>query len=148
MHMSCRPEAQEQKLRTVCEALGLQHCMRLLDIGCGWGSLAKFAAQNFGVVVGITISEEQYRFARDSCAGLPVTILLRDHREVSGKFDRLASLGMFEHVGRRNYKHFLSVAHDLLEPNGLFYLSGSLESDHYDDPWFLKHMFPNSHIAS
>jgi cyclopropane-fatty-acyl-phospholipid synthase len=144
-------EAQEQKLRIVCEALGLQPGMRLLDIGCGWGSLAKFAAQNFGaVVVGVTISEEQCGFARDSCAGLPVTILLRDYRDVSGKFDRLASLGMFEHVGERNYKLFFSLAHEFLEPTGLFYLStiGSFQSNHYDDPWFLKHIFPNSHIPS
>jgi cyclopropane-fatty-acyl-phospholipid synthase len=144
-------EAQEQKLRIVCEALGLQPGMRLLDIGCGWGSLVKFATQNFGAVaVGVTISEEQCRFARDSCAGLPVTILLSDYRDIGGKYDRVASLGMFEHVGQKNYKLFFSLAHDLLEPGGLFYLStiGSFESNHYDDPWFLKHIFPNSHIPS
>jgi cyclopropane-fatty-acyl-phospholipid synthase len=144
-------EAQEQKLRIVCEALGLRPGMRLLDIGCGWGSLAKFAAQEFGaVVVGVTISAEQCRFARASCAGLPVTILLRDYRNASGKYDRITSLGMFEHVGQKNYKLFFSLAHDLLKPSGLFYLStiGSFESNHYDDPWLLKHIFPNSHIPS
>src|SRR5262249_28026149 len=118
-HASTLDEAQEEKLHTVCEILALQPGMRLLDIGCGWGSLAKFAAEKYGVsVVGITISSEQCDLARHSCAGLPVEILLQDYRDLSGRFDRIASLGMFEHVGRKNYKSFFKIAHQALKPNG------------------------------
>src|SRR5262249_27596117 len=89
-------QAQEEKLRIVCEAIGLQRGMRLLDIGCGWGGLAKFAAEEYGSsVVGVTISDRQANLAREKCAGLPVSILLLDYRDIRGVFDRIVSLGMF-----------------------------------------------------
>lgn len=144
-------QAQEKKLRAVCEAIALQPGMRLLDIGCGWGGLAKFAAEEYGAsVVGVTISERQVELARDRCAGLPVSILLLDYRDIRGKFDRIVSLGMIEHVGKRNYRRYFEVARRAVRSNGLFYLStvGSCGPVHCDDPWMLKHIFPNSHIPS
>lgn len=144
-------EAQEQKLDFVCRKLGLEPGMTLLDIGCGWGSLAKFAAQKYGAkVVGITISQEQAQLAREMCEGLPIEIRLLDYRDVRRSFDRIASLGMFEHVGYKNYRKFFEVAHSCLRPGGLLYLSsiGSNTSIHATDPWFDKYIFPNSYLPS
>lgn len=150
-HATTLDRAQEEKLHVVCETLALEPGMRLLDIGCGWGSLAKFAATNYGVsVVGVTISREQLELARRRCEGLPIELALMDYRDVRGRFDRIASLGMFEHVGVKNYRRYFETARGLLHSDGLFYLStiGSLGALHEDDPWLLKHIFPNSHIPS
>jgi cyclopropane-fatty-acyl-phospholipid synthase len=150
-HAASLDEAQEQKLDFVCRKLGLEPGMKLLDIGCGWGSLAKFAAQKYGVkVVGITLSREQVQLAREMCEGLPIEIRLQDYRDIHGTFDRVASLGMFEHVGYKNYKRFLETAHHCLRPGGFFYLStiGSNYSIHATDPWFDKYIFPNSYLPS
>ena len=93
-------EAQEAKLRMICEKLQLQPGMRLLDIGCGWGGLSAYAAKHYGVsVVGVTISAEQQKLAQARCAGLDVQILLQDYRDLHQQFDRIVSVGMFEHVG-------------------------------------------------
>jgi len=96
--------------------LGLKPGMRLLDIGCGWGALGKYAAQNYGVeVVGITISKQQAELAKQLCQGLPVEIKLQDYRNITGTFDRIASLGMFEHVGYLNYRTFMQTVKNLLK---------------------------------
>lgn len=93
-------QAQQAKLRMICEKLQLKPGMTLLDIGCGWGGLAQFAAQNYGVAVhGVTISAEQQKLAQARCAGLDVEILLQDYRDLDRQFDRIVSVGMFEHVG-------------------------------------------------
>ena len=93
-------QAQQAKLRMICEKLQLKPGMTLLDIGCGWGGLAQFAAQNYGVSVhGVTISAEQQKLAQARCAGLDVEILLQDYRDLDRQFDRIVSVGMFEHVG-------------------------------------------------
>jgi cyclopropane-fatty-acyl-phospholipid synthase len=93
-------EAQESKMALICRKLQLQPGMRLLDIGCGWGGLAAFAAERYGVeVTGITVSQEQVNVARQRCAGLPVTIELKDYRQLNATFDRIVSVGMFEHAG-------------------------------------------------
>jgi cyclopropane-fatty-acyl-phospholipid synthase len=144
-------EAQEAKLALVCEKLALEPGMRVLDIGCGWGDAARFAAERHGVqVVGVTVSTEQVREARERCAGLPVEIRLEDYRAISGRFDRIFSLGMFEHVGPRNYRRFMEVVRDLLVPDGLALLHtiGSLESATASDPWITRYIFPNSKIPS
>ena len=144
-------EAQEAKLDFVCCKLALQPKMTLLDIGCGWGGLAKFAAEKYRVkVVGITLSREQMQLAQHMCEGLPVEIRLQDYRDVDGTFDRVASLGMFEHVGYKNYGTFFQVAHRVLRPGGLFFLStiGANHSVHTTDPWIDKYIFPNSHLPS
>jgi cyclopropane-fatty-acyl-phospholipid synthase len=144
-------EAQEAKLDLVCRKLGLKPGMRVLDIGCGWGGAAQFAAERYGVsVTGVTISKNQAATARERCKGLPVTIQLQDYRSVSGKFDRIYSLGMFEHVGVRNYRTYFETARRLLAPDGLFLLHtiGRNLSRTTNDPWIEKHIFPNSMLPS
>ena len=144
-------QAQEHKLDLVCRKLGLERGMRVLDIGCGWGGAAQFAVERYGVsVTGITVSENQAAAARERCRGLPVEILLQDYRSLQGKFDRIFSLGMFEHVGVRNYRTYLNKVRELLAPDGLFLLHtiGSNVSDTTADPWIDKYIFPNSMLPS
>jgi len=143
--------AQEAKLDLVCRKLGLEPGMRVLDIGCGWGGAAQFAAERYGVsVVGVTVSQHQAAAAMQRCAGLPVEILLQDYRSLDRKFDRIYSLGMFEHVGFRNYKKYFAKVRELLVPNGLFLLHtiGSNVSHKANDPWIERYIFPNSLIPS
>ncbi|MCS6947204.1 MAG: cyclopropane fatty acyl phospholipid synthase [Steroidobacteraceae bacterium] len=144
-------EAQEHKLDLVCRKLGLQPGMRVLDIGCGWGGAAQFAAERYGVeVTGITISKRQAEAARERCRGLPVTILLEDYRATTGRFDRIFSIGMFEHVGARNYRTYFRQVRRLLAPDGLFLLHtiGNNRSVLTTDPWIDQYIFPNSMIPS
>lgn len=144
-------KAQEDKLRLTCEKLYLKPGMTLLDIGCGWGELAKFAAKNYGVkVVGITISKEQCEFARKLCEGLPVEIRMQDYRDVDQKFDRLVSLGMFEHVGYLNYRSYMQTAFNCLNDDGLFLLHtiGDNVSEISVNEWTEKYIFPNSMLPS
>ncbi|MFQ5667654.1 MAG: cyclopropane fatty acyl phospholipid synthase [Candidatus Binatia bacterium] len=144
-------EAQVAKLDLVCRTLGLQPGMRVLDVGCGWGGTAKFAAERYGVdVVGITVSEEQVRFGRQLCQGLPVEILLQDYRDVQGTFDRILSLGMFEHVGCKNYATFMRIVRRHLTDDGLFLLRsiGGNRSVAATDPWIGRYIFPNSMLPS
>ena len=144
-------QAQERKLDLVCRKLQLQPGMRVLDIGCGWGGAAQFAAERYGVqVVGCTISHQQAEVARQRCAGLPVQILLTDYRNLQGRFDRIFSIGMFEHVGRRNYRGFMQQVRSMLAPDGLFLLHtiGSNRSRVTTDPWIGKYIFPNSMLPS
>jgi cyclopropane-fatty-acyl-phospholipid synthase len=143
--------AQERKLEMCARKLYLQPGMRVLDIGCGWGGTAQYLAERHGVeVVGITVSEEQARLAREICAGLPVDIRLQDYREVEGRFDRVISIGMFEHVGHRNYGIFMGTVHRVLEPGGLCLLHtiGTHRSQFRTDPWIAKYIFPNSMAPS
>ncbi|MEN8184477.1 MAG: class I SAM-dependent methyltransferase, partial [Myxococcota bacterium] len=118
--------------------LDLKPRMRLLDIGCGWGGTAKFLAERYQVyVVGITVSEVQARAARERCSGLPVTVRVQDYREVRGRFDCVLSIGMFEHVGYKNYRQFIEVVHALLRPGGLLLLHtiGRNRSTTHLEPW-------------
>lgn len=143
--------AQEAKLDLVCRKLGLQPGMRVLDIGCGWGSFARFAAERYGATVtGVTISQEQARLAREYCQGLPVEIRLEDYRQTRGQFDRIASLGMFEHVGHKNHARYMRGVRRLLVPDGLFLLHTIGRNDRGSgvDPWVTRHIFPNSEIPS
>ncbi|PNU34017.1 cyclopropane fatty acyl phospholipid synthase [Serratia marcescens] len=144
-------EAQEAKLRMICEKLQLQPGMRLLDIGCGWGGLSAYAAKNYGVsVVGVTISAEQQKLAQARCAGLDVQILLQDYRDLHQQFDRIVSVGMFEHVGPKNYRTYFDVVERNLAPHGLFLLHtiGSNKTDMNVDPWINKYIFPNGCLPS
>ena len=139
-------EAQEHKLDLVCRKLNLQKGQRVLDIGCGWGSFAKFAAERYGVhVTGLTISKEQAALAREMTKGLPVEILFQDYRDVQGTFDHIVSLGMFEHVGHKNYRTYMEVAAKHLKDDGLFLLHtiGGNRSGIDADPWIDKCIFPN-----
>ncbi len=144
-------EAQEAKLDLVCRKLGLEPGMRVLDIGCGWGGTAKFAAERFGVeVVGITVSKEQVKLAREMCRGHPVEIRLQDYREVDEIFDRVLSIGMFEHVGTKNYRIYMSVVRKCLRDDGLFLLHtiGGNRSVSRTNAWTARYIFPNSVLPS
>ncbi len=143
--------AQEAKLDLACRKLGLESGMRLLDIGCGWGGMARYAAERYGVsVVGITVSREQAEYARRACAGLPVEIRVEDYRAHQGEYDRIVSIGMFEHVGHRNYRTYMRTARRLLKPGGRFLLHsiGGNVSLTRTDPWIEKYIFPNGMIPS
>lgn len=131
--------------------LGLQSGMRVLDIGCGWGSFAYYAAKHYGVeVVGLTVSKEQQAFARECCGDLPVEILLQDYRTYENTFDRIVSIGMFEHVGPKNYKTYMSVARRCLVADGLFLLQtiGINRKEPSNRTWYSKYIFPNSYLPS
>ncbi len=144
-------EAQEAKLDLVCRKIGLKAGDRVLDIGCGWGSFAKFAAEKYGAhVTGITVSEEQVKLGAESCKGLPVELRYQDYRDVTGSFDHIISLGMFEHVGYKNYREYFEVVRRCLKPGGLFLLHtiGSKRSVKATDPWIAKYIFPNSMLPS
>jgi cyclopropane-fatty-acyl-phospholipid synthase len=144
-------EAQEAKLDLVCRKLGLQPSMRLLDIGCGWGGTARFAAERYGVsVVGITVSERQVQYGQRLCEGLDVELRLQDYRSLEGKFDRVLSIGMFEHVGLKNYGTYMRTVRRVLTDDGLFLLHtiGGNRPETRTDPWTERYIFPNSMLPS
>jgi cyclopropane-fatty-acyl-phospholipid synthase len=144
-------EAQEAKLDLICRKLDLKPGMRVLDIGCGWGGMVKFAAERYGALVtGITVSKEQARLGMEQCRGLPVEILLQDYRCLKGKFDRVLSVGMMEHVGYKNYNRFFQVVRDCLEDDGLFLLHtiGRNRTSASIDPWVSRYIFPNYFLPS
>jgi len=144
-------EAQERKMELICRKLHLKPGMRLLDIGCGWGGLARYAAEKHGVSVhGITISGEQASFGRRATQGLPAEIQLQDYRELEGEFDRVVSVGMFEHVGAKNYRRFFSVVRERLVPGGLFLLHtiGKNQPSPGINRWTDRYIFPNGQLPS
>ncbi|CAI0970708.1 Cyclopropane-fatty-acyl-phospholipid synthase [Serratia quinivorans] len=144
-------QAQLAKLKMICEKLQLKPGMSLLDIGCGWGGLAQYAAENYGVTVhGVTISAEQQKLAQERCAGLDVEILLQDYRDLNRQFDRIVSVGMFEHVGPKNYDTYFRVAARNLKPDGLFLLHtiGANQTNLHVDAWINKYIFPNGCLPS
>lgn len=144
-------EAQKNKLELVCQKLQLKPGLKLLDIGCGFGGMAHYAAKNYGVeVVGVTISKEQQKLAQERCKDLPIEIRLQDYRDLAGQFDRIVSIGMFEHVGPKNYDTYMSVARDVLKEDGLFLLHtiGSNFSMHKSNAWINKYIFPNGVLPS
>ncbi len=144
-------DAQKAKLDLVCRKLHLKPKMKVLDIGCGWGGTARFAAERYGVyVTGVTVSEEQVGFSCNMCCGLPVDIRLQDYRSLNGTYDRILSIGMFEHVGHKNYRTFMRMARALLKEDGLFVLQtiGRNRSGVRADPWINKYIFPNAMLPS
>ena len=147
----CLQKAQEDKLDLICKKLQLKSGMKVLDIGCGWGGLAHYAADKYGVsVVGVTISKEQAKHAQELTQKLPVEIRLQDYRDVDEKFDRIVSVGMFEHVGYKNYDTFMQAAHRLLKDDGLMLLHtiGSNASQTRGEDWLNKYIFPNGMLPS
>ncbi|HEX8038536.1 MAG TPA: cyclopropane fatty acyl phospholipid synthase [Chryseosolibacter sp.] len=144
-------EAQEKKLDLTCRKSQLQPGMHVLDVGCGWGGFAKFAAERYRVkVTGITLSEQQATLARNVCEGWPVDIRLQDYRTLRGTFDRIVSIGMFEHVGPNNYRTFMTRMAALLKDDGLFLLHsiGANVSSYATDAWLERYIFPGSVLPS
>ena len=144
-------EAQLKKLDLICRKLELVQRERVLDIGFGWGGLARYAAERYGcAVTGVNISEEQVGFAREFCRGLPIEVLHCDYRDIRGAFDKIVSVGMFEHVGRKNYRTFMNVVHASLKDDGIFLLHtiGGNESRVASDAWITKYIFPNGQLPS
>ena len=144
-------EAQEAKLELICRKLNLRPGDRILDVGCGWGGLAKYAAENYKVeVVGVTVSKEQASLGRELCRGLPVELRLQDYRDIDEKFDHIVSVGMFEHVGCKNHRTYMEKVHNCLKDDGLFLLHtiGDGVSCVRADPWLDKYIFPNALIPS
>ncbi len=144
-------KAQEAKLDLVCRKLNLKPGQKILDIGCGWGSFMKFAAEKYKVkAVGITVSKEQVELGREICKGLPIEFRLQDYRDVDGRFDHIVSLGMIEHVGHKNYRKYMEIAHRCLKDDGLFLLHtiGGNKSATSIDPWIDKHIFHDAVLPS
>jgi cyclopropane-fatty-acyl-phospholipid synthase len=144
-------KAQENKLELICKKLYLKPGMKVLDIGCGWGAFAKYAAEKYGVeVVGITVSKEQVALAKELCTDLPVEFRLQDYRDVNEKFDRVVSVGMIEHVGYRNYRDYFKVAERCLNDDGLFLLHtiGEVRSVKNINAFTHKYIFPNGMLPS
>lgn len=143
--------AQEAKLDLICRKLHLEPGMRVLDIGCGWGSFMGYAAERYQVkCVGITISKEQAKWAQARYKNLPLEFRLQDYRDVDEKFDRIVSVGMFEHVGHKNYRTYMKMAHRCLEDDGLFLLHtiGKNRRNTTPDPWLDRYIFPNGELPS
>lgn len=150
-------EAQYAKYELVCRKLDLRPGERVLDLGCGFGGFARYAAERHGcTVVGVNISSQQLDFARRFCQGLPVEFFLCDYREVAAyagtprSFDKVASIGLCEHVGYRNYREFLTIVRSLLKEDGLFLLHtiGNKRTKYFADPWINKYIFPNGMTPS
>nr|WP_275286360.1 cyclopropane fatty acyl phospholipid synthase [Halomonas elongata] len=145
-------EAQEAKLDLICRKLELEPGMRVLDIGCGWGSFMAYAAEHYGVeCVGLTISREQTEYGKQLMKqGLPVEFRLKDYRDETEQFDRIVSIGMFEHVGRKNYREYMEVAERCLKDDGLFLLHsiGKNVRGTSPDPWIDKYIFPNGELPA
>ncbi len=144
-------QAQENKLRLVAEKLNLQPGMQVLDIGCGWGGAADFMAREYGVTVdGITISRQQYEWARQHYQHPRLRYRLMDYRDLNGTYDAIYSIGMFEHVGPKNYVAFFRKVCGLLTANGLFLLHtiGKASPVLAADPWINRYIFPNGMIPT
>ncbi len=150
-------KAQFNKFDLVCRKLRIQPGDHILELGCGWGSFAKFAAENYGCkVIGVNISTEQVNFAQKSCAHLPVKVHLCDYRNIEIynpkgiQFDHIVSIGLCEHIGPKNYNLFMKIARKNLKEDGLFLVHtiGKNITDYYVDPWINKYIFPNGILPS
>ncbi len=143
--------AQEAKLDLVCRKIGLTPGMTVLELGCGWGCFAGYAAEKYGVsVTGVTVSREQVELGKRLCKGLPVDIQLEDYRNVRGKFDRVISIGIMEHVGYKNYRCYMKKVDETLKDEGIAFIHtiGGNASMLIGNPWTTKYIFPNGMFPS
>ncbi|MBC8402654.1 MAG: cyclopropane fatty acyl phospholipid synthase [Candidatus Marinimicrobia bacterium] len=144
-------QAQEAKLELVCKKLNLAAGMKILELGCGFGSFAKYAAEKFNVeVTGLTVSKAQVELGTELCKGLPVKLKLEDYRNVSGSFDRVISIGIMEHVGYKNYRTYMKVVDRTLKKDGLAFIHtiGDNVSGTHANAWTEKYIFPNGMVPS
>ena len=143
--------AQDAKLDLICKKIGLKQGDRVFDIGCGWGAFMGFAAEKYGAICeGVTVSKEQVSYIHERYAELPVKATLADYRDAEGEFDHVVSMGMFEHVGPKNYRTYFETAHRLLKEDGFFLLHtiGGQASVSQIEPWLDKYIFPNGVLPS
>lgn len=150
-HSDNLTSAQYAKFDLICRKLRLEPGMRVLDIGCGWGGFLSYAASMYGIVgIGITTSDNQVKEAAQRTADASVSIINMDYRDLTGTYDRIVSVGMFEHVGHKNYKEFFFKCEALLEPDGemLLHTIGVLRSKAYHDPFMTKYIFPGGQLPS
>jgi cyclopropane-fatty-acyl-phospholipid synthase len=144
-------EAQEAKLDLVCRKIGLKAGQLVWDIGCGWGAFMGFAAEKYGArCVGVTVSPDQAAYGRERYKNLPVEFQVKDYREFEGKTDHVVSMGMFEHVGHKNYRTYFEKARQVIKDDGLFMMHtiGSKWSTDTIEPWLEKYIFPGGVIPS
>ena len=144
-------DAQEAKLELVCKKIGIHPGMRILELGCGWGSFAKYAAEKHAAsVLGVTVSKEQVALGMQMCKGLPVELRLQDYREVSGTYDAVISIGVMEHVGYKNYAEYMQVVNRCLKPDGIAFVHtiGGNQSYTTGEPFTDKYIFPNGLLPS
>ncbi|WP_051332335.1 cyclopropane fatty acyl phospholipid synthase [Cucumibacter marinus] len=144
-------QAQEAKLDMVCRKVGLKPGDRVWDIGCGWGAFMGFAAEKYGAdCVGVTVSPDQAAYGRERYKDLSVEFQVKDYREFDEKVDHIVSMGMFEHVGYKNYRTYFETARRAIKDDGLFMLHtiGSPDSTTTIDPWIEKYIFPGGVLPS
>ena len=144
-------EAQKNKLDMICKKINLKPGLSVLDLGCGWGSFAKYAAEKYGAkVVAVNISGEQVSLSRELCRGLPVEIRFQDYREANGEYDAVISIGFLEHVGYKNYRSYMEVVNRCLKEKGiaLVHTIGTNRSTTYVNRWTDKYIFPNGMLPS
>ena len=143
--------AQEAKLDLVCRKIGVKPGQLVWDIGCGWGAFMGFAAEKYGArCVGVTVSPDQAAYGRERYKDLPVEFRIEDYRYFSGKADHVVSMGMFEHVGHKNYRTYFEKARSVISDDGLFMMHtiGSQWSTETIEAWLEKYIFPGGVIPS
>ncbi|MQY76934.1 MAG: cyclopropane fatty acyl phospholipid synthase [Spirochaeta sp.] len=144
-------QAQEAKLDLVCRKINLKKGMTVLELGCGWGTFARYAAEKYGAkVTAVTVSREQVDLGRELCRGLPVEIKLEDYRRVTGKYDRVVSIGIMEHVGYKNYRTYMETVDRTLKDDGIAFVHtiGQNKSESTVNSWTVRYIFPNSMLPS
>lgn len=144
-------DAQEAKLDMICRKVQLKPGETVWDIGCGWGAFMGFAAEKYGAnCVGVTVSPDQAAYGRERYKSLPVEFQVKDYRQFEGKVDKIVSMGMFEHVGYKNYRTYFETARRAIRDDGLFLLHtiGSPVSRTTIDPWIEKYIFPGGVLPS
>jgi len=144
-------QAQENKLDLVCKKINLKPGMTVLELGCGWGSFAKYAAEKYDArVVAVNISRQQVKLARELCRGLPVEIRLLDYRDVEGTYDAVISIGILEHVGYKNFRTYMETVNRCLKEDGIAFIHtiGTNRSKTHANEWTDKYIFPNGMLPS
>jgi len=144
-------QAQEAKLDLLCRKLNLQPGMTVLDLGCGFGAFGKFAAENYGArVTGYNISKEQVRLGKELTRGMPVELIQEDYRNARGRYDRVISIGMLEHVGPKNHRTYMEVVNRTLKEDGiaLLHTIGGNLSTTVSNRWVNRYIFPNGKVPS
>jgi cyclopropane-fatty-acyl-phospholipid synthase len=144
-------EAQEAKLELICKKIDLEPGMEVLELGCGFGAFAGYAAEKYDVrVTGYTVSKEQVKWGNEKYKDLPVRLILEDYRAATGLYDRVISVGLMEHVGYKNYRKYMELTKRTLKKDGIafFHTIGRNESVTAVDPWTNKYIFPNGIVPS